>query len=248
MSRFAVILPAAGRSSRFGGLEKKPFVSLEGRPVWQRAAELFWNRDDVSEVLIVIDPADRDDFRSRFGHLIAFTNAKLVDGGSERFESVYKALEQLPEEVEFVAVHDAVRPLTPPAVVDAVFAKAKETGAAIVGLPVADTLKQAEPKEKVIGRTVPRHNLWRAQTPQVFRRDWLIEAYRRRAEIAEPITDDAQLVEALGHAVSIVDGAEENFKITTKSDLQLATAILNGRDKKQESSRPTLGFRDEAQW
>src|SRR5262245_55039561 len=108
MSRFAVIIPAAGRSSRFGGMEKKPFVSLDGRPVWQRASEPFWTRDDVSKVYLVIAEEDRDDFRRRFGHLIAFANAEVVNGGAERFASVANALARVPESVPFVAIHDAV--------------------------------------------------------------------------------------------------------------------------------------------
>src|SRR5262245_45019901 len=131
MSRFAVILPAAGKSSRFGGMEKKPFVSLNGRPVWQRAAEAFWNREDVSKVYLVLSPEDRDDFQTRFGHLIAFNNTKIIDGGAERFESVANALAKIPESVPFVAVHDAVRPLVTPAIVDAVFRAAEEHGAAM---------------------------------------------------------------------------------------------------------------------
>src|SRR5215471_14203379 len=98
MPRFAVIIPAAGKSSRFGGMEKKPFVSLDGRPVWQRASEPFWSRDDVSRVYL----------RRRFGHLLAFTgNVQIVEGGAERFESVANALALVPEDVPLVAVHDA---------------------------------------------------------------------------------------------------------------------------------------------
>jgi len=122
MSQVAVIIPAAGKSSRFGGNEKKPFVSLDGRPIWQRSAELFWSRDDVSKVYLVIAPEDREDFRTRFGHLIAFANIQLVDGGAERFESVANALVVIPDSVSLIAVHDAVRPLATANLIDAVFA------------------------------------------------------------------------------------------------------------------------------
>src|SRR6476469_822458 len=114
MPTVAVIIPAAGKSSRFAGREKKPFASLDGRPVWQRSAELFWTRDDVSKVYLVVAPEDREEFRGRFAHLIAFANAEVVDGGAERFDSVANALARVPEAVEFVAVHDAVRPLGTP--------------------------------------------------------------------------------------------------------------------------------------
>src|SRR5436190_23228878 len=98
MSKVAVILPAAGQSSRFGGMEKKPFVLLHGRAVWVRTAELFWNRSDVTKVYIVVAPEDRDDFRSRFGGVVAFANAEVVDGGAERFESVANALAKIPSD------------------------------------------------------------------------------------------------------------------------------------------------------
>jgi 2-C-methyl-D-erythritol 4-phosphate cytidylyltransferase len=247
MPRVAVIMPAAGQSSRFGGREKKPFAALDGRPVWQRAAELFWTRDDVSKVYLVIAPGDREEFRTRFAHLIAFANAEIVDGGKERFDSVANALARIPESVDLVAIHDAVRPLGAASLVDAVFGAAATTGAAILAVPVSDTLKRVDPAANRIVETVSRHGLWQAQTPQVFRRDWLIEAYARRHDLSGPITDDAQLVEAAGHAVTVVPGSPMNFKITTKEDLDLAEEIVKRRLSKP-ADRPAIGFNDEAKW
>jgi 2-C-methyl-D-erythritol 4-phosphate cytidylyltransferase len=248
MPSVAVVIPAAGQSSRFGGVEKKPFVSLDGRPVWQRSAELFWNRPDVTRVYLVISPDDRTDFRSRFGHLIAFANVELVDGGAERFESVANALARIPPEVGLVAVHDAVRPLGTPALVDAVFAAAAEQGAALLAVPVADTLKRVEADTNRVTGTTPRTGLWQAQTPQVFRRDWLLDAYARRAAVPQPVTDDAQLVEAAGYPVVVVPGAATNFKITTKDDLALAELILKGRSGPRDADKPPARFDDEAKW
>jgi len=248
MPSVAVVIPAAGKSSRFGGHDKKPFVSLDGRPVWQRSAELFWTRPDVSTVYLVLSPDDRDEFRARFGHLIAFANVALVNGGAERFESVANALALVPASVDLVAVHDAVRPLGTPALIDAVFAAAAAHGAAMPALPVADTLKRVDPATHFVTDTLPRTGLWQAQTPQVFRRDWLVAAYARRGAFPGPITDDAQLVEALGHAVVVVPGAPTNFKITTKDDLDLAEAVIQARQAKQAAARPAVGFGDEAQW
>jgi len=247
MPTLAVIIPAAGKSSRFGGKEKKPFVVLDGRPVWQRSAELFWNRSEVTRVYLVLSPEDREEFRSRFGHLIAFTNIALVDGGEERFESVANALERIPESVDFVAVHDAVRPLGTSRLIDAVLAAAVKHGAAMPAIPVADTLKQVDPTTNRITGTVPRAGLWQAQTPQVFRRDWLVAAYANRTKLASPVTDDAQLVEAIGHAVVVVPGSTTNFKITTQDDLDLAEAILKSRVSKSTPGS-SVGFGDEAQW
>jgi 2-C-methyl-D-erythritol 4-phosphate cytidylyltransferase len=243
----AVIIPAAGRSSRFGGKEKKPYVSLEGRPIWQRSAELFWSRDDVVKVYLVLAPGDREDFRGRFGHLIAFANIQLVDGGAERFDSVANALDAIGDSVDLVAVHDAVRPLAPAGLVDAVFAAAAKHGAAMPAMPVADTLKRVDAASNRIVETIPRDGLFLAQTPQVFKREWLAEAYAKRAAITGPITDDAQLVEAIGYEVKTVPGSPANFKITTREDLDLAEAILKSRASKKPPG-PALGFHDEAQW
>jgi len=249
-SHIAVIIPAAGKSSRFGGLEKKPFVMLDGRAIWQRAAELFWTRNQVIRVYLVIPPEDREDFRRRFGGLVAFNNIELVDGGSERFESVANALSKIPETVEYVAVHDAVRPLTPAPLIDSVFEAALKYGAAMPALPVADTLKQVDTTKLEITSTIPRAGLWQAQTPQVFRHAWLREAYSQRARLGTPITDDAQLVEALGHPIHVVTGSPFNFKITTREDMKLAEAILKGRGQKKIEARPSTGnpFDDEAKW
>ncbi|MFO0798735.1 MAG: 2-C-methyl-D-erythritol 4-phosphate cytidylyltransferase [Gemmataceae bacterium] len=248
MPSVAVIIPAAGQSSRFGGLEKKPFVSLDGRPVWQRSAELFWNRPDVSRVYLVLSPDDRADFRARFGHLIAFANVELIDGGAERFESVANALARVPSDVGFIAVHDAVRPLGTPALIDAVFGAAAEHGAALLAVPVADTLKRVDAATSRVVGTTPRTGLWQAQTPQVFRRDWLLDAYARRAEVPQPVTDDAQLVEAAGYPVVVVTGSATNFKITTRDDLALAEVILKARTGVREADKPPVRFDDEAKW
>ena len=245
---FAVIIPAAGQSSRFGGLEKKPFVGLDGRPIWQRSAELFWTRSDVSRVYIVISPEDTDTFRGRFGRLLAFVNAEIVAGGSERFESVANALARIPEDVDYVAVHDAVRPLVTASQIDSVFAAAQVNGAAMLAVPVADTLKKVDAESMQIMDTVPRQGLWQAQTPQVFRRDWLVEAYAKRSQLSAAITDDAQLIEAIGHAVYVVASSATNFKITTKDDLELAEAVVKARHK-AIAEAPTGGnFHDEPGW
>ena len=231
-------------------MEKKPFVSLAGRPVWVRSAELFWSRPDVTQVYVVLDPEDRDEFLGRFGHLIAFANATLVNGGAERFESVANALSAIDDDADFVAVHDAVRPLTPASRIDAVFAAAAEHGAALLGMPVADTLKRVDPATNGVTDTVPRAGLWYAQTPQVFRRDWLTDAYGKRNELSAAITDDAQLLEACGRSVVVVTGSPTNFKITTRDDLAHAAALLaKPDDRRVEPPGGSNRFGDdEAEW
>lgn len=246
MSRFAVILPAAGKSSRFGGKEKKPFTNLDGRAIWLRAAELFVTRDDVCQTLIVISPEDEDLFRRRYSANIAFMDIQIVHGGAERFESVANALAKLKPEAQFVAVHDAVRPCITDELIGKVFAKAQQTGAAVLAVAVTDTLKKVN-KSYVIEKTLPREGLWLAQTPQVFRRDWIEDAYAQRAQLGNDITDDAQLVEAAGHPVSVVEGSPTNLKITTRADLVLAEAILKAMPKPKPAG-PAHPFAEEEMW
>src|SRR5206468_9007138 len=124
MPKFAVILPAAGKSSRFRDKEKKPYQTLDGRAVWLRSAELFVARDDVCQTLLVISPDDQEMFERRYRANILFMNVQTVLGGAERFESVANALAKLKPEAEFVAIHDAVRPCLTNELIDAVFAAA----------------------------------------------------------------------------------------------------------------------------
>src|ERR1700684_306705 len=120
MTNFAVIFPAAGPSSRFRDKEKKPFVNLDGRAVWLRSVEQFVARTDVVQCLIVINPDDDEMFRRRYGAKLALMNVQIVHGGAERFESVANALAKVRPEVEYVAVHDAVRPCVTDALITAV--------------------------------------------------------------------------------------------------------------------------------
>jgi 2-C-methyl-D-erythritol 4-phosphate cytidylyltransferase len=247
MSRFAVILPAAGKSTRFGEQEKKVFTALGGKPVWLRSVELFVNRHDVCQTLLVIAPDDEEIFRIRYGAHASLLSLDLVLGGDERFESVANALTQIGNDIDLIAIHDAARPCLPPSLVDAVFAAASETGAAMLAVPVADTVKRADDKGNVTA-TVPRQGLWLAQTPQVFRRDWLLDAYNRRVTLGRDITDDAQLLEAAGHTVRLVTGSTSNLKITNREDLVLAEALLAARSP-AATPRPSHPFADEeGQW
>jgi 2-C-methyl-D-erythritol 4-phosphate cytidylyltransferase len=246
MPRFAVIFPAAGRSSRFKDKEKKPFVNLDGRPVWMRSVELFVNRDDVCQCILILAPEDQENFKLRNGAHVALLGLQIADGGRERFDSVANALKLLKDEAEFVAIHDAVRPCLDTEQIDAVFTAAASTGAALLAVPVADTLKRSDPTGKVI-ETVPRENLWMAQTPQVFRRDWLLAAYAARDKLGSALTDDAQLVEAAGREVRLVEGSSFNIKITSRNDLTLAAAILQAKPKPKEK-RPIHPFAEDEMW
>lgn len=244
MPKFAVIIPAAGKAERFGGGEKKTLAKLDGRPVFLRTVELFLRRDEVSQILLAVSQDDLETMKTQYGANLAFMGVKVVAGGARRCDSVAAALAEVGEEAEYVAVHDAVRPCVAPEQIDAVFAAAAKSGAAILASPLTGTIKRAGAGHLVEG-TVPRANLWEAQTPQVFRKEVLKEAYGRLAPDDQDVTDDAQLLERAGQPVTIVPGDATNLKITTKGDLVLAAAILKSRPAKPVSR---MGAFEEAQW
>jgi len=230
MAKFGVILPAAGKSSRFSqNNRKKPFLDLQGRAVWLRSVEHFVNRDDVAQVIVVISPEDREFFELKFQANLAFMDIEVIDGGAERADSVFNGLKRIKADIDYVAVHDAARPLLTKKWVDNVFQAAIESDAAILGTPVTSTLKKA--KSGVIEKTVSRDALWQAQTPQVFRTALLREAYAKRDDF-QP-TDEAQLVERIGHEIRIVDGSPMNLKITTRDDFRMAEVLLNALPKEK---------------
>ena len=245
MATFAVILPAAGRSSRFRDQHyKKPFAPLDGRAVWVHAAEKFTDRGDVKQTLLVISPEDRELFQEKFGGPAAFMGVEVIDGGAERADSVAAALARVKPTIDFVAVHDAARPCLVEAWIDKVFAAAEKTGAAVLAIPVNGTLKRVA-SDHTVAETVSREGLWEAQTPQVFRRQLLLDAYAHRGSLVA--TDEAMLVEQLGHPVTVVPGSPMNLKITSKEDLRLASAMLKALPKPQIFG-PAHPFEDGDMW
>lgn len=226
-----VIFPAAGKSTRFENNEKKQFAELEGRAVWLRTVELFCNRADVCQLILVINPEDRELVLRRFAANLAFLGIQLIDGGQERCDSVQKALDRVSPEATHIAIHDAVRPCVETRQIDAVFKAAELHGAAILATRLVHTLKkEKESAFGVIEKTLPRKHLWLAQTPQVFRADWLQDSYKKRIKDFLP-TDDSELLEATGHPVQLVECGLTNLKITTATDLLLAENILKSQPK-----------------
>jgi 2-C-methyl-D-erythritol 4-phosphate cytidylyltransferase len=224
VAKFAVILPAAGKSSRYKDENyKKPFAVLDGRAVWLHSADKFLNREDVCQVILVIAPEDREYFDTKFAANVAISGIDVVEGGAARSDSVRAGLAVVRPEAKFVAIHDAARPCFADAWVDKVFKKALKTGAAMLAISVTGTLKRVG-ANKQVEETVSRERLWEAQTPQVFHRQLLLDAYKKLGD--RPATDDAQVVEEFGHAVHIVPGSALNLKITTKQDLRRAAAHL----------------------
>ena len=240
--KVAVIIPAAGASKRFGRKGKKVFERLKDRPVFIRSIELFVNRDDVCQVRLVVAEEDLETFKTRYAANLGFMGVNLVTGGAERTDSVRNALEGVAEEADFICVHDAVRPCVSELWIDEVFAAAERTGAAILACPLHGTLKKVGP-DNVIVETSGREGLWEAQTPQVFRKEILLRAY---AGANGPATDDAALVEATGQPVTVVRGDPRNIKITTRSDLTLAAAVVNSLPRPKPKA-PAGPF-DDARW
>jgi len=241
----AVVICAAGAGSRFGGKRKKPFVDVAGRAAFLRSVELFANRDDVKQILLAIAPEDKELVNVKWGPNLKFFNVKIFFGGAERFDTVEKALALIKDDIDLIAVHDAVRCCAKVEWIDKVIAAAAQTGAAILACPVVATIKEV--KDNTIKQTIDRTGLWEAQTPQVFKASLLKNAYENLANLDKSkISDDAQLVEALGKKVSIVEADSSNIKITGRNDIAIAEAILKTRPK--PGTRGPVGPYLEAQW
>ncbi len=241
----AVIICAAGASRRFGGKRKKPFADVAGRAAFLRSVELFSNRDDVKQILLAIAPEDEELVSVKWGPNLKFFNVTVYFGGAERFDTVAKALELVKDDIDLIAVHDAVRCCVTEKWVDEVIAGAAKTGAAILASPVVATLKEA--RENVIIKTVDRGALYEAQTPQVFKAKLLKKAYENLKNLDKgKVSDDSQLVEALGEKVSIVETDSSNIKITRKNDIAIAEAIIKSRPR--PGPKGPIGPYVEAQW
>ena len=244
--KVALLIPAAGASTRFSGKIKKQFAELDGRAVFLRTVELFADRDDVVQIVMAIPAEDEEIFKIRHEASLGFHGVKVILGAQHRFETVEKLLQQVKDDVDLIALHDAVRPCVTKEQIDAVFAAAAQTGAAILAHRLVGTIKKVDTQNH-IETTIDRSTLWEAQTPQVFKPDIIKKAYQQREKIRENITDDAQLVEALGVPVKIVESTPSNIKITTNEDLAVAAAILKARPKPKPKG-PTGPWAGEQGW
>lgn len=230
--KVSVILPAAGLGTRMapvGGeapVGRKQFLTLHGSPILIHTMRRFDACPSVSEMVIALRAEDREWFEGAAANEHFTKTVRFAPGGDSRQESVANALETLGSDVDLVAVHDAVRPFVSVEAIEAVIAKAAETGAAILGVVPVDTVKQVHLHE--IRTTIPRERLVLAQTPQVFRVSLLREAFAKARAENFTGTDEASLVERLETVpVSVVPGSERNIKITKASDLALADYFLS---------------------
>jgi 2-C-methyl-D-erythritol 4-phosphate cytidylyltransferase len=229
--RVAVILPAAGLGTRMGrgsaektGTSRKQFMLLEGSPILMHTVRKFAASDRVSEIVVVVPAADLQWVSELLAAEFPPSRVRVVEGGNSRQQSVENGLGALRQQADLVAVHDAVRPFIDLETIHAAFDEAAESGAAIVGVPVVDTVKQVSRSTgKVkIRATIPREKLVLAQTPQVFRRDLLERAFRLAREDGFIGTDEASMVERLDVEVNVVLGTDRNIKITKPGDMELA--------------------------
>jgi 2-C-methyl-D-erythritol 4-phosphate cytidylyltransferase len=215
--QFTLIIPAAGEGRRLGAGTSKAFVDLGGSSMLVRTMERFDGVSGIADRVVAVRPCDVESARSCLDRW----DVAVVEGGSRRQDSVRAGL--YAAKSEYVAIHDAARPFVPRNLIERVLHEAVEHGAAIAAAPVTDTIKQAEGDS--ILRTVPRDGLWAAQTPQAFETEILRRAFESAGGSLD-VTDDSQLVEALGIPVRIVPAGPENLKITTPEDLERARALL----------------------
>ena len=222
----SVILPAAGFGTRMGGTNRKQFLHLDGVPVLVRTIRKFAAAPAVGEIIVAVRPEDQAAVEEMLAKESAGKPVRVVQGGISRQESVENALRTISPDVELVAVHDAVRPFVDLETIQKVIDEAARTGAAIVGIVPVDTVKQVHLHK--IRATIPRERLILTQTPQVFRRDLLIEAFARARADQFTGTDESSLVERLDQVeVSVIPGSDRNIKITTPHDLKLAELFLS---------------------
>ncbi len=223
------LIPAGGRGQRMGAPIPKQFLELGGVPILVHSLRVLQHSSRITDVIVAVPESERNFCLAEIVERYQFTKVKaVISGGPQRQDSVRLALQAAGTNHQLVLVHDAVRPfLTSNMVVD-VLDRAAERGAALIALPMRDTVKRVGPDFQV-KETVDRKGLWLAQTPQAFRAPLLHQAHEKAKQEGVQVTDDAQLMEYFGHPVSVVEGSGENIKITRPEDLVIGEAILSNR-------------------
>ena len=221
------IIAAGGHGARFGGDRPKQLISLAGRPILQRSVDVFVQHERITDLVVSL-PA------SLAANVPPYLRSsskpiQVVEGGERRQDSVARAFARLASDVDVVVVHDAVRPLVTAALIDETLDAAITHGAAIAALPATDTVKRSNERGLIV-ETLPRSQIFLAQTPQAFRVGILREALNAGVSTADA-TDEAALVERVGYAVQVVAGDPRNVKITTADDLELAERLLKAESR-----------------
>jgi 2-C-methyl-D-erythritol 4-phosphate cytidylyltransferase len=224
----AAIVAAAGSGTRLGR-GSKALVPLHGRPALARVLELFLGIDEVDRIVVAAPAARLEQARAVVEELQPAKPVTLCPGGDTRQQSVRAALASLEPGCDWVLVHDAARPLASAGLVRRVLAAARESGAAFPGLPPRDAVKRVEGGRLV--ESLDRSRIVLAQTPQAFSYQLLLRAHFEAADAGLVGDDDAQLVAAVGHPVSVVEGEPTNIKLTTAEDLEVLEALIREHEK-----------------
>jgi 2-C-methyl-D-erythritol 4-phosphate cytidylyltransferase len=225
----SAIIVAAGRSQRMGF--DKLLSLLGNKPVVVHSIDPFQQCEMIDEVVLVVSSGRHSEFQQVVDHFGLTKVRRLVDGGPERHLSVWNGISQLSKPCEIVAVHDAARPLVSPNLIGRAVKMASECGAVSLAAPIVETLKRADPNQNVTG-SVDRTGLWGMQTPQVFRFDWLVDAYKRIVDSGRTVTDEVSALHEAGYSVRLLQNPEWNIKITFPTDLELAEKMINLREVK----------------
>jgi len=221
----SVVFPAAGQAHRMQVGLNKVFLTLAGKPMLLRTLLTFSKVPDVGELIIAVGADEVEPVTSLLGCVKGLAPWRVVEGGTERQDSIRNGLALVSEEADIVLVHDAARPLIRRDTIEELIRIVRAKGAAIIAVPEKNTIKIAA-EDGTVAATPPRSSLWQVQTPQGFRKDILMEANRKADEDGFLGTDDASLVERLGVPVRIVRGEYSNIKVTTPEDMVVAEAIL----------------------
>lgn len=225
---------AAGKGERFGDLRLKQFCLLGGRLLLSWTIERFEECKSIDSVILVVPPKMSKYVKETVISSSGYKKVKaIVEGGKQRGDSVFEGLKQVDTTTDIVLIHDGVRPLIGSHLIKRLIEQVKEYKAAVLGIPLRETVKETE-EANVVSKTLNRRKLYSIQTPQGFRRELILKAYEEAKKEGRWASDDAALVERLGEKVKIIPGEETNIKITTSLDLKFAEMLLGGMNQ----SRP----------
>lgn len=231
MNKVAAIIVAGGSGKRMGMDIKKQFIELDGKATLARTIEVFNKCKIIDDIILVVGKEDKEKVKTEIVDRFGYNKVrKIVEGGTERQDSVYNGLVSVGDDVEYVMIHDGARPFIREEILQKALSMTKEKQATVVAVPVKDTIKIVNEALEVEA-TPNRSTLWSIQTPQSFKKDLLVKAYAYAKEKGLIVTDDSMLVEAYGKKVYIVEGDYNNIKITTPEDLVLGQGILMSKTK-----------------